>query len=277
MDQHEIIAEDGTRLSYRRIGPDGGPALLLCHGLCSSGAQFDADAHWFAGRGFDVLLPDLRGHGRSGMPDHCTDAAFAPERLWSDIDAMLDHAGVGRVHWVGNSLGGIVGLVASRERPERLASLTLFGTALALNLPPLGWTLPLLDRVPGRAVAAQITARNTTRNRQAWPLIETMLAQYDAQAGATIVRHIRRYDLTEAARAWMGPGLVLVGGEDRAVNQVLVGQLDALRGRANWRIAHLAGGGHCANLDAIEAWRSAVGGFVESASAAGFPAPSDRA
>lgn len=273
MDQHEIIAEDGTRLVYGRVGQGGGPALLLCHGLCAAGAQFEADAHWFARHGYDVLLPDLRGHGRSGVPEPATDAAFAPERLWSDIDAMLDHAGVGRVHWVGNSLGGIVGLVASRERPERLASLTLFGTALALNLPPLGWTLPLLDRVPGRAVAATITARNTTSKRQAWPLIEAMLAQYDARAGAAIVRHIRRYDLTDVARAWMGPGLVLVGGEDKAVNRVLIGQLDALRGQANWRIEHLAEGGHCANLDATEAWRRALGDFVEGAIAGGSPAP----
>lgn len=258
MEHHEIIAGDGTRLSYGRVGGGAGATLLLCHGLCSSGVQFEADAHWFADRGYDVVLPDLRGHGRSGEPGHITDAAFAPERLWLDIDAMLDHAGIGKVHWVGNSLGGIVGLTASRQRPERLASLTLFGTALALNLPPLGWTLPLLDRVPGRAVAAQITARNTTRNRQAWPLIETMLTQYNAQGAAAIVRHISRYDLTDVARAWTGPGLVLVGGEDRAVNRVLVPQLAALADRGNWRIEHLPKGGHCANLDATEAWRQAL-------------------
>lgn len=268
MNHYELVTRDRTRLVYGRVGQGAGPALLLCHGLCASGAQFEDDAHWFAGHGFDVLLPDLRGHGRSGVPDQLSDAAFAPERLWSDVDAMLDHAGVGRVHWVGNSLGGIVGLVASRERPERLASLTLFGTALALNLPPLGWALPLLDRAPGRGVAARITARNTTRNRAAWPLIEAMLRHYDARAGAAIVRHIRRYDLTEVAQAWTGPGLVLVGGEDRAVNLALLPQLRALDGQANWRIDHLAGGGHCANLDATEAWRRAVLSFVTAPVAA---------
>jgi pimeloyl-ACP methyl ester carboxylesterase len=272
MTSRAIIAGDGTRLHYRLVGPEAGAAIVLCHGLCASGAQFAADADWLAARGYRVLVPDLRGHGQSGMPAPIDAAAFAPERLWADIDAMLDHAGMEQVHWVGNSLGGIVGLVASRETPDRLASLTLFGTALALNLPPLGWTLPLLDRVPGRAVAAQITARNTTRNRQAWPLIETMLAQYDARAGAAIVRHIRRYDLMDVARAWTGPGLVLVGGEDRAVNQVLLGQLDALRGQDNWRIEPIAQGGHCANLDATDPWRAAVFSFV-TASAAAAPAP----
>lgn len=261
MDHHRITASDGTALHYAQTGPRQGPTVVLCHGLCAAGGQFHADATWFAERGFRVVVPDLRGHGQSGLPQDITDAAFAPERLWSDIETILDHLDIDRVHWVGNSLGGIVGLVASRDEPGRLASLTLFGTALALNLPPLGWTLPLLDRVPGRRIAAWITARNTTRNEQARPLIQAMLAQYDAQAAAGIVRHIRRYDLLDVAKAWTGPGLVLVGGEDRAVNQALLGQLDALRGQTNWRIGHLTRGGHCANLDATHAWREALIAF----------------
>lgn len=277
MEHHLISASDGTQLHYGRVRHRSGPTLLLCHGLCSSGEQFAADAHWFAGQGFDVLLPDLRGHGRSGLPNRLTDGAFSPERLHADLCAMLDHAGTAQVHWVGNSLGGIVGLVASRETPARLASLALFGTALALNLPPLGWTLPLLDRIPGRTVAARITARHTTRNRAAWPLLEAMLDQYDARAAAAIVRHIRRYDLTAEARGWTGPGLILLGGEDRAVNLALLPQLRTLDSRENWHVKRLASGGHCANLDATDAWRAAVGEFVQGTIAARFPAPSDPA
>jgi 3-oxoadipate enol-lactonase len=272
MTSRDIIAGDGTRLHYSLAGPETGAAIVLCHGLCASGAQFGADADWFAERGYRVLVPDLRGHGQSERPAQHSAAAFAPERLWGDIDAMLDHAGIDRVHWVGNSLGGILGLFASRQRPDRLASLTLFGTALALNLPPLGWTLPLLDRAPGRGIAARVTARNTTRNRAAWPLLETMLGQYDRQAVAAIVGHIRHYDLTATAQARSGPGLVLVGGEDRAVNLALLPQLRALDGHENWRIEHLAQGGHCANLDATDAWRAAVLSFV-TAPAAASPAP----
>lgn len=264
MHSHEISASDGTRLHFTLIGPEAGPAMVLCHGLCAAGAQFGEDAGWFARRGFRVLVPDLRGHGQSGMPLAVTPEAFSPQRLRADIHAMLDYAGIGPVHWVGNSLGGILGLGTAAETPNRLASLTIFGTALALDLPPLGWIMPLLDRVPGRTLAARITARNTTDNRAALSLIETMLRQYDAQACAAIVRHIRRYDLTEEARAFRGPGLVLVGEKDRTVNRVLLRQLEMLRAAANWRIERLAQGGHCANLDATHAWRTAVLSFVQA-------------
>lgn len=261
MEHHEIIVDDGTRLRFGLTGPEHGPAVMLCHGLGAAGAQFAADAAWFAEYGFRVLVPDLRGHGRSGMPKAPTRAGFAPGRLRADVYAMLDHAGIAEVHWIGNSLGGILGLGAAAEAPQRLASLGIFGTALALNLPAQAWMLGLIDIVPGRKLAAAATARSTTRNRAAWPLIATMLNQYDARAAGTIVAHISRYDLTEAALNWTGPGLVLVGGADRAVNRALMPQLRALEDRPNWRIAKLPQGGHCANLDATDDWRDALLAF----------------
>ena len=265
MEHHTIRASDGTELHFGLAGARSGSAMLMCHGLCAGGEQFAADADWFAERGFRVLVPDLRGHGQSGMPARIAAEAFSLPRLRADLVAMLDQAGMASVHWVGNSLGGILGLGMAAEAPERLASLTIFGTALALNLPPMGQALPLLDLVPGRTGASWITARLTTSNRAARPLVARLLGQYDARAAGAIVGHIRRYDLRDVARRWSGPGLVLVGGKDRAVNRALVPQLRALESCKNWRVAQLAQGGHCANLDATETWRAAVLSFVTEA------------
>ncbi|WP_297105887.1 alpha/beta hydrolase [uncultured Devosia sp.] len=258
MEHHTITASDGTKLCFDLAGPQSGAGVLLCHGLCAGGAQFAADAEWLAEQGYRVLVPDLRGHGRSGMPDRVTAQAFSPQRLRADLVDMLDRAGLDRVHWVGNSLGGILGLGMAAKAPRRLASLTIFGTALALNLPSIGGLVTLLDTIPGRALAAQITAHMTTDSRTSRPLVARMLKQYDARAAAAIVGHIRRYDLREAARNWTGPGLILVGSKDHAVNRALLPQLTVLDGRPNWRIEHLPGGGHCANLDASVAWRRAI-------------------
>lgn len=262
MKHHDILADDGTRLRFGLVGPEGGPALLLCHGLGAAGMQLAADAVFFAERGFRVLVPDLRGHGQSGMPDEVRPEAFSPARLRQDLYALLDHAGMEKVHWVGNSLGGILGLGAAAEAPQRLASLALFGTALALNLPAAGWPFIALDYFPGRKVAAWTTARTTTRDRAAQKVVAAMLNQYDARAAAQVVDHIRRYDLTDAALGWEGPGLVLLGGRDVAVNRALLKQLPALGARPNWRIVDLPEGGHCANLDATRAWREALLDFL---------------
>lgn len=265
MRQHSIKASDGTILSYGLAGPDDGVPVLLCHGLGAGGAQFSGDVGWLAARGYRVLVPDLRGHGGSGMPPAIASEAFAPERLRADLYEMLDHAGMEKVHWVGNSLGGILGLGAAAEQPDRLASLAIFGTALALNLPVAGWPFIALDYFPGRRLTAWLTARSTTRNPAARPLIAAMLRRYQARAASQIVDHIRHYDLQAAATGWNKPGLVLPGGRDHAVNRALLRQLDPLRTLPNWTIVELPEGGHCANLDASDAWRAALVKFWSAA------------
>ncbi len=260
-----LRTDDGALIHYGLAGPDGGEPVLLCHGLGAGSAQFGADMAHFAARGYRVIAPDLRGHGASGVPQSVMPEAFSPERLRADLYALLDHEGMGKVHFVGNSLGGILGLGVAREQPERLASLTIFGTALALDVPAAGWMFRAMDRFPGRTAMAWLTAQTTTANRAARPLIADLLRRYDGRAAGHIVDHIRHYDLKDAALGWRGPGLVLLGGRDHAVNKALKGQIGALASRANWQTADLPQGGHCANLDATDAWRNALLNFWSSA------------
>ena len=55
-----------------------------------------------------MLVPDIRGHGRSGAPAGLRAEDFSIPRLASDMIALLDDAGAAAVDWVGNSLGGII-------------------------------------------------------------------------------------------------------------------------------------------------------------------------
>lgn len=252
-------AGDGTLLSYRESGPRQGNTIVLCHGLAAGGSQFDADAAWFATQGYRVLVPDLRGHGRSLGPESSDPQGFAIATLADDMVAMLDHAAAPRVHWVGNSLGGIVALDLIGRQPQRFASLALFGTAFALNLPAVvGPVFPILYGLLGRNLLSRITAANTTRHKPARPLIAAMAKAFDPHVGAAIARHVRRYDLHHNALAYDGSVLVLVGGRDRAVNLALRPSLERIGPRPNWTIAELAEAGHCANLDATQAWRGAL-------------------
>lgn len=160
---------------------------------------------------------------------------------------------------MGNSLGGIVALDLVGRRPERFKSLALFGTAFALNLPALvAPVLPLLYGVLGADLLARITAFNTTRHAPARPIIAAMARAFDPRIGAAITAHIRRYDLLDNALAYAGPMLVLVGGHDTAVNLALRPALRRIGSRPNWTITDLPEGGHCANLDATDAWRQAL-------------------
>ena len=259
---HSYRSADGTLLYYRRYGPTDGPAIVLCHGLAADGSQFEADAVHFAALGFAVLVPDLRGHGQSGSPASRGPDAFSICTLADDMAAMLDHAGIAEVHWVGNSLGGIVALDLVGRQPQRFASLALFGTAFALDLPGVVVPLmPWLYRLLGRDRLARITAALTTRHKPARPLIAAMARAFDAQVGAALAARLRHYDLEANALRYEGPLLVLLGGRDTAVNLALRPALRRLVPRRNWTVVELPTAGHCANLDATDAWRAALLAF----------------
>ena len=235
---------------------------MLCHGLAAGGSQFDADAAHFAALGHRVLVPDLRGHGQSGAPATSDPGDFSIPTLADDMGALLDHAGAAEVHWVGNSLGGIVALDLVGRQPERFRSLALFGTAFALNLPSMAAPVfPLLYGLLGADLLARITAFNTTRHAPARPIIAAMARAFDPRIGAAITAQIRRYDLLDNALFYAGPLLVLVGGRDTAVNLALRPALRRIGHRPNWTITELPDGGHCANLDASATWRTALLNF----------------
>ena len=254
-----VRSADGVALAYQDSGQTDGPAVVLCHGLGADGRQFAADAAFFAARGYRVLVPDVRGHGQSGAPAGRNAHDFTIPRLAADMTAILDHAGAERVHWVGNSLGGIVALELLARSPERLQSLATFGTAYALKLPPAAASaVPMLYAVLGRRLAAGITARMTTPDPGARALVGTMLRDFDQHSGRAVAENVRRYDLLANALGYRGPILLIRGGRDRLVNLALQETLHAMQPHPDFTRIDIPEAGHCANLDAPDQVRRAL-------------------
>jgi len=119
--RHEFTAPDGIALAWHEQG-EGRPVILL-HGLFS-----DADTNWIrfghaaeiAGRGFRVIMPDLRGHGTSARPHD--PAAYPPDVLATDGLALIEHLGLEDHDLGGYSLGArtAVRMVALGATPRRL-------------------------------------------------------------------------------------------------------------------------------------------------------------
>ena len=233
---------------------------MLVHGLASSGLQFDRDAQYLQQQGYRVLVPDLRGHGQSGIPDgpiHPADFTIAV--LAGDLLAVLDHAGVSAVHWVGNSLGGILALfLLGTPQVDRLHSLTLFGTCFALQLPRRVGSLLPMAFLPGRAVTAALTARMTTASPTGRQAVATAIRQLNVAAAAAIAGAVRSYDFCDNALGFDKPLLVLWGGRDRLVNLGLGKQLAGFAGLPNFTRVDLPRAGHCANLDMPGPFRAAI-------------------
>src|SRR5271165_2210435 len=73
-----------------------------------------------------VYRPDLLGCGESDVPP--AGYRFTPEKIEDEILAVFDASSLQRVHWVGESSGGIIGLLLAAAHPERIASLVLCNT-----------------------------------------------------------------------------------------------------------------------------------------------------
>lgn len=99
--------------------------FLLYPGYCRSLEFWHA---WvpLLGGDYRVLRMDPRGYGHSTKP--APGYRFDIEHLARDAYGLMDHLGIERVHWVGESTGGAVGMVAALLAPQRIASISACNT-----------------------------------------------------------------------------------------------------------------------------------------------------
>jgi 3-oxoadipate enol-lactonase len=105
--------------------------ILLQHGYGRSSKFW---YRWvpYLSRFYKVVRPDLRGLGQSSR-DFDFDHGFSAEAYVNDLKAMLDAVGAESVHYCGESLGGIIGMIFAAECPQRVRTLNLVSAPVFLN------------------------------------------------------------------------------------------------------------------------------------------------
>ncbi len=106
------------RMHYRRFGK--GPPLLMLHSLASSGDDWAFQEPLFSSR-FELILPDLRGFGRSDKPQ----GTYSIPRMAEDLRELLAALAIDRCYLLGFSMGGAVALQMAVDQPERFQRLVL--------------------------------------------------------------------------------------------------------------------------------------------------------
>jgi pimeloyl-ACP methyl ester carboxylesterase len=114
-----------VRLAYDDIGA-GDPAVVLLHGLFGNRTYYAAQAHHLAAR-HRVLNIDLRGHGKSEVPD----AGYSLDVFADDVIRVCEEAGVRRAVFCGHSFA--VALKAVVRRPDMAAGLVLVDSVVLLS------------------------------------------------------------------------------------------------------------------------------------------------
>jgi 3-oxoadipate enol-lactonase len=110
--------------NYELSGPEKAPVVMLSHSLGSSLSMWNPQMAALEPH-FRVLRYDTRGHGASDAPT----GAYTLDQLVEDARALLDALKIERVHFVGLSMGGMIGQGLALAQPGRLLSLSLCSTS----------------------------------------------------------------------------------------------------------------------------------------------------
>jgi 3-oxoadipate enol-lactonase len=128
---HEVKTTkvNGVDVAYRFDGPEDGPVLLVANSLMANGSMWDGNVAALADR-YRVLRYDKRGHGASGV----SDGPYTIAQLADDAVGLLDALKIEKAHFMGLSIGGMIGQQLGARYPERILSLSLCNTAS--EMPP---------------------------------------------------------------------------------------------------------------------------------------------
>ena len=111
------------RVAYRDWGHPASSRVVVCvHGLTRNGRDFDSLATALSDR-FRVICPDMPGRGDSEWLPDSNDYTF-PTYLTA-LTAVLAHADVGEVAWVGTSMGGLLGMILAAQRASPITRLVV--------------------------------------------------------------------------------------------------------------------------------------------------------
>jgi len=195
-----------------------GPPLMLIHGLMMTGEMFESVIEHFASR-HRVILPDLRGHGRSrGLPPPYTAAQLA-----LDLSHLLDHLGLASTAVLGYSHGGAIAQQMVLDHPQQCDRLVLACT-YAFNMATTrewleGHIAPPLIRLLGmrRLAKLGISQSMLQVNQERADRLTDLMAAQDLSLMITAFREAMAFDSRRRLAEIKCPTLVIAGSKDQGV------------------------------------------------------------
>ena len=257
------IRANGIDMHYVLEGPERAPVVTLSHSLATTLAMWDPQARALARR-YRVLRYDTRGHGGTEAPA----GAYSLALLAEDARALLAALGITRTHWVGLSMGGMIGQTLALSSPALFATLSLCDTS---------------SRVPPEARPTWDERIATAESKGMAPLVEPTIARWftppfiaahpevvdpvRAMIRATSPRGyvgcchaLKVLDLTDRLAGIRVPTVVIVGEDDpgtpvaasRAIHEHIAGS----------ELVIIKSAAHLSNLEQPEAFTQALAGFL---------------
>jgi pimeloyl-ACP methyl ester carboxylesterase len=251
---------DGVGIEYEVAG-EGAPVVLL-HGFPDSGRLWRHQVPALAEAGFRVIVPDMRGYGRSDKPAEVE--AYGIAGLAGDVLAVLADAGVHRAHVVGHDWGAAVAWALAALAADRVDHLAVLSVGHPARFRAEGfeqheksWYMLLFQF---RGVAEEWLSADGWSNFRAWsrhPDADAVVAEMEANGSLTPALSYYRANLPP--EVWLTSGRPLppvtaptMGvwstGDIALTERQMTGSARHVTG--GWRYERLEGPGHWMQLEA---------------------------
>jgi pimeloyl-ACP methyl ester carboxylesterase len=260
---------NGVPINFTLDGTTGAPLITFAHALSLNLRSFEDQIDAFKDQ-YRVLRLDLRGHGKTDKDG----GSFSMEDLADDVVGLWDHIGVEKSHFVGSSLGAMVGLALALDHAGRLSSLTFMASQGALPPERIG-----ASRANIAAMRASDATAQTTMADEADALMDRLLFDHDEStnpARFTLLRQILGdTTLFGQARAYEAifamnydnrldeistPTLVLAGAQDNSTTPERMQMYkDGITGA---QMELLQDAGHFPNLEQPDAFNATLKTFL---------------
>ena len=182
--EETLITIRGLKICLCSWGPEEGPLVLCLHGILEQGAAWSEVAIRLAQKGYRVIAPDLRGHGRSDRVGK--GGSYNLIDFLGDIDVIVENLAGKAFILVGHSLGSVLGAIFATVRPQRIKNIVLVETILPTSSEDEDPTASLTNQLNSMAAPPEHPVfpdvkTAAERLRKATPAISPSLAMLLAQ------------------------------------------------------------------------------------------------
>ncbi len=209
---------NGIEIEYTVEGPEDAPAVVMSHSLASSHRMWDPQMPALSD--YRVYRFDTRGHGGSDAPD----GPYDIDMLADDARGLLDALDLRKVHFVGLSMGGMIGQMLAIKYPKVLLSLTLCATSS--RMPEDAWPA-WRDRIDtARAGGMEALVEATMErwftpgyiasNGDAVAPIRDLVRSTPVRGYTACIEAIMKLDITGRLKSVAAPTLIVAGADDES-------------------------------------------------------------